>query len=751
MIEFQWQPIGGWAGTLALVLVLVALLRYGPARSKTTRRQRRALTALRALAVLCTGFALVRPAAVFSLQKRQSASLVLLVDTSRSMQVVDGAGQRSRWQEMQDALQASTDTLAQLAQVFDVRTLAFDVETRDIACDQGHLELPDQPLGSQTALGATLDEVLRREAGRRVAGVIVLTDGAQRAVPARDTPPQIAADRMAENGTPLFPIVLGQPRAVGETRDWSVDDLELSSQVVFVKNELTATATVRVDGYLNQPVPLELWFETSPGNMTLVAGGAITADHNSQRLIVERGYVPPTPGEFKLTVRIPPQPGELVTTNNELSTFVTVRGGGINVLYVEGDLQRVEKRFLRAALDGSPNIQVYYDYLDAQQADARPNDLASSLTPGRYDVFLWGDVDASAFSQEELASLAQCVQQGAGLVMLGGFHSFGPGGYQQTALAELLPVEMGPFERQPFGDPISPDLHLTTDLALHPTTLGLRHFVMLLASPDQNAAVWNSLPPLSGANRFRGLKPRANLLAQGTGGEPLLVAQDVGAGRVLAFAGDSTWRWVLAGHAAEHQRFWRQTVLWLAHREAATEGEVWIELDPRRYAPGRRVEFRSGVRSPEGVPLAQSEVSGEITLPDGTRKPLAWQRQSGSFSGAWSETLAPGDYALTVTGTAGGQTMGTARTRFLVHETDLELGNPAADHDLLASLAKATGGRVTPPEQLAELLDEFRRHPPAMQVQSEVRHTLWDTWPFFGVFCAVLTTEWYLRKRWGLV
>ena len=58
------------------------------------------------------------------------------------------------------------------------------------------------------------------------------------------------------------------------------------------------------------------------------------------------------PGEHKITLEAVVQPGELVTTNNELSTFVNVLKGGLNVLYIEGAL-RVEQKFIRLALDSS--------------------------------------------------------------------------------------------------------------------------------------------------------------------------------------------------------------------------------------------------------------------------------------------------------------------------------------------------------------------------------------------------------------
>ena len=47
---------------------------------------------------------------------------------------------------------------------------------------------------------------------------------------------------------------------------------------------------------------------------------------------------------------------------------------------------------------------------------------------------------AEAFKGDELKELADTVKAGAGLIMLGGFHSFGPGGYSETPLADVLPV-----------------------------------------------------------------------------------------------------------------------------------------------------------------------------------------------------------------------------------------------------------------------------------------------------------------------
>jgi len=70
--------------------------------------------------------------------------------------------------------------------------------------------------------------------------------------------------------------------------------------------------------------------------------------------------------------------------------------------------------------------------------------------------------------------------------------------------------------------------------------------------------------------------PSGGCLGGGRSRQPLLVAHNFGDGRVMAFAGDSTWRWWMQGYESAHKRFWRQIVLWLAKKDQAQEGNVWI-------------------------------------------------------------------------------------------------------------------------------------------------------------------------------
>lgn len=121
------------------------------------------------------------------------------------------------------------------------------------------------------------------------------------------------------------------------------------------------------------------------------------------------------------------------------------------------------------------------------------------------------------------------------------------------------------------------------------------------------------------------------------------------------------------------------------------------------------------------------------------------------MSGSFRETQLSGDYTIEVSATQKGQLLGAARTRFIVMEQDLELDNASADPDTMESVAKASGGRTIAPEQLSDLIGELTRKTAYLDVKQETKKSLWDQWPFFFVMVGLMTIEWFLRKRWGLV
>ena len=62
--------------------------------------------------------------------------------------------------------------------------------------------------------------------------------------------------------------------------------------------------------------------------------------------------------------------------------------------------------------------------------------------PNGYAVVIFNNVERERFASSYLSAVERHVAAGNGFVMLGGNHSFGPGGYRQSAIETVLPVEL---------------------------------------------------------------------------------------------------------------------------------------------------------------------------------------------------------------------------------------------------------------------------------------------------------------------
>jgi hypothetical protein len=449
------------------------------------------------------------------------------------------------------------------------------------------------------------------------------------------------------------------------------------------------------------------------------------------------------PGEHKVTLavsEIEPKKGELVESNNEISTFVTVLKGGLRVQYLDGGVGSFEPTFVCRALDKSPQIKVDFSYVRGPLADGEPG--SALFDHSRYDVFMLRDLPRSWIPDAALKRLADAVESGAGLVMLGGRQSFGPGGYAGTPVAELLPVSIHPGDRQIDGS-----------LALLPTPQGVQHFVMRLGSEPETQRNWQSLRPLEGASSFSGVKERARVLAESSNQLPLIVAQDFGQGRTMAIAVDTTWLWwENEASLRHHRRFWRQVILWLAKKEQAGEDRVWVDLGKRRIAAGESLEVAAGAEDDQGNPILDASFEATITSPEGNPVPLKLLPQGDRVRGTFWGSNQAGDYQIAVTARREGEEIGSTRVlKFLVYEDDTELTAPAADLSLLAQMAQLTGGQYVQPERLPGFLEELRRQDLHLNVERLTQYRLWDNWPFFLAFVSLLTAEWAMRKWRGWV
>lgn len=221
----------------------------------------------------------------------------------------------------------------------------------------------------------------------------------------------------------------------------------------------------------------------------------------------------------------------------------------------------------------------------------------------------------------------------------------------------------------------------------------------------------------------------------------------------MAFAGDTTFQWFLSGHRKEHERFWRQMILWLAHKENDSDQSVWTRVEPRNVAPGSQVPILFGARGPEGKPLSDVKFTVQVAGPSGKTSQVEVVGTGETSRTTFSQTTEPGDYWVTVHAEQNGVSLGfNATTRFIVDPRDLELDNPAADYSLLETIASLSGGIAVPPEELGSFLNRMNKDKSWNNDLTRYRRiSLWDNWYFLLLFVLLLSLEWFLRKKKGLV
>lgn len=762
MSAWQLQPI--FDQYLAVLLIAVLLLGtmwfVRPHSAGMTAKRSRVLFGLRSIVIVILLLLAVRPVIVRTRVRSVEQSIVFLVDASRSMTIADENNGATRWNALKGCLDKVRSIVQNLPRETSIRTILFSGESQ--LPSPGLLSLDEvQPTGSQSDLGGALQSVMEGLMSEELRAIILLSDGAQRAVrPVADA--ERMASELARRNTALIAVPLGRGRDETQSRDVSVESLPETASV-FVKNQLAIGAGLRIIGYPGRGIPVHVALQRNDEPPQNIETRSVTPNADSDHVDVEFHVRVDEPGEYQLVVQAEPQDGELITANNRQVCFLRVQEGGLSTIYVEGNPLRQEYQGLVRSWRESPDIQLDPIVLSRRRRDKWPLPLPTK----KYDVYVLGDIEASALAPGWIEQMRSHVEQGSGLIALGGFHTMGPGKYADTPLRDMLPIRMNSLERQPSqaDAPIREDIQLKGELFMVPQR---EHPLLHINDATDLSAAWKGLPPLDGALRWSGLKPDAILLAASQHADPypLLVAGQYGEGHVLAFAGFSTWRWQTRGFADQHRRFWRQVLLWLAQRDELPKSQLKLTLNRRRVNVGEEVIAEiawTDLGQRLGTPIVSPAITAEVHVENQSLKvePVPGTAPKEKLPEVWTAklpTLSAGMHELEVSASNDGRVLESVRVKYVVVDRDLELEDPAANPSFLERLARHTqssGGQVVAPEQLTETLLEMTNMAPIRETEVVDRRQLVDrtvdAWVVYSVSAVCLTLEWFLRKKWGMV
>jgi uncharacterized membrane protein len=596
--------------------------------------------------------------------------------------------------------------------------------------------------GTSTRLGQALDRARDELAGLPLAGLVMVSDGADTSDAAIDE----SLASLKARSIPVFTVGVGQEAVRARRPGDARRNAALRAQGNRARRRRGAVADrLRRSDRASQHRKRRADREHAGSE----AAGGRRIGNRQGALHGERGRRP------RVLVQDPDADGEQVTQNNARDALIQVNDRAEKVLYYEGE-PRVELKFLRRAVEEDKNLQVvsldrtaenkYY-----RQSVSNPDELVGGFPKTREELFQYraiilGSVEAASFSPEQLRMLADFVsKRGGGLLMLGGRRSFAEGGWGGTPVGEVLPVVMGASNSKFF-----------TELSVRPTRAGaLTPVTQIGASDEASAGKWNDMPELSAVNLIREVKPGATVLLTGTDkarqDHVVLAFQRYGRGKAFAMPVQDTWIWRMDAKMAvtdtTHAMFWRRLIRWLVD---GVPGQVNVTTTADRVEPGEPIKIAAEILDPAYAEVNDGHVVAHITAPSGktTDIPVDW---TVTRDGDYRATFVPdetGIYRIGIDADRAQKELGSATMQVRVSAGDAEYFDAAMRAPLLKRIADDTGGRFFTPATTDSLPEAISYSGRGVTVVEE--RELWDMPALFLVLMSLVGAEWGYRRVKGL-
>ncbi|MEC8337727.1 MAG: hypothetical protein VXZ84_06245 [Planctomycetota bacterium] len=772
--DLRWQLVGNWEWTRGPVLwfIIFVLLSgiyfssfYFREASRATPAARLFLVAVRSTLVI-----LVISVLLFQLQiqftRMQLPTLAILVDRSASMSVIDDyqdpatlrslqaiglnpeSTDVSRWNIAEQLLDPQTFnrlfenydvrvfSVAESARALNLAGLALQPESQEYAADIKKL----QPNGESSRLGASVQRVLSSLRGRRLAAMVILSDG----ITTEGVDLAGAAETARALAVPLYLAGIGSEK---KARELLVADLVVD-EIVFVNDYVDFDFKLTVEGLKGKPIELVLRDATTG---EVIQRRAVTGGDDGIATRETLSDRPTRIGQREYTVEATVTGSKEQEISSRLSRSIEVRDDPIKVLLVQ-NAPSFEFKYLKHLLERDKTIDLSVVLQQADIEYPEQDRFALPLFPVsreklfQYDVIILGDIDLNQMSRRELENVAEFVEEkGGGLLIFSG-RNFELADFMQSPLKDLLPFTS-----------TAETVVKAEASKMQPTPIGLRSPHMQLGDTSaETALLWKRLPEIYGIHAIDQVKPTARVLAEtdsstAPDGQPLpiLVIHFVPPGKVLWHATDETYRWRYRVGDALYARYWIQAIRYLSRSKLLGEKGVELTTDKLEYEPSQQVKIQARFFDERLVPEAEDGVVA-ILEGSGQRNRIVLERsphRSSIFEGSGGK-LPVGNYEVVLSRPMLGKDALAAS--FTVVAPAGEMTRTALDQLQLQQAAERSRGRYFSLENVNKLfvvLPEGERVP----VATLPPIPLWNNWRTFMLLFVLLLTEWLLRKRLGML
>ncbi len=698
---------------LAILFTLFIYRRTNPIVSGITRSL---LVFFRVAALVFLLFVIFETSLSFAYKRNQPPLLAVAVDNSASMTISDNDGNRAH---VVDSLMR-TDLFSELNKTFTMKyyTISNQLESFDISSDSMRF------LGDKSNLQSGLQQIKAENRMENLNSILLISDGSYNA----GGNPVRSAEQL---GVPIHSIGVGSPQPI---TDIALTDVK-SNPFTYAGETTPISITLRNSGYDKLTFPSEL---TSQGSV--VARETVQLPPSPSDVTVTLNYSATDVGRQKLLVNIPIQQNEYSKQNNQKTFYIDVFKSKLNILMISGSVTPDVAFFKRHLSTDRYSITS----LVQKSANTFYEPLPTDDTLSDTDIFIFYDFPRAQHNPQFLQRLSETIasRNQAFFYILGRNSSL----TVTQQWFNIVPVRRAALLNSPIL--VSPEI----------PPVGISHPILQLAETlTQTQSLWSRVPPLFASFYIQELQPGTEVIAYGRRQNaaasevmPLLALHSKGGQKSAAFFAHDLWRWDLMMRGFDRDadvlnHLLINTIRWL--ETDRSDNLVRVDMEKTNYNFGEPVEVSVDVFDDNlnAVDDAQVDITIKAQPPQTV---IATPNGDGNYS-ATMQPSQPGDYAMNVTATWQGRTLGSEDALFSVGEYSAELSDLQAQHVVLKALAQTTGGTFVPADSAALLLTNINGTP--RTITATVDQALWNNKFILFFILLFLTLEWFLRKRKGML
>ncbi|RVU00095.1 VWA domain-containing protein [Mucilaginibacter limnophilus] len=692
LFSITWGSVSGWwLPVCVLAGLLYAWLMYRQPVN-IEKHLRYTLFVLRAVVVFILGLLLISPLVKSVNYKPEKPLVLVLQDNSES---VAPALSKAEGVKVLDEMQKIK---SQLGDDYEVHEFSFD--------NSLHNGLAKAFNGKQTDISSALKQLNDRFVNRNIGAVVLATDGIYN----RGADPQYEAKNIKAN---IYTIALGDTTP---KRDLLIGNISYN-KTAFTGNDFMVE--VLTEAYQSNSEQLRLTVSESGSTLFSQTVG-ITG--NDFRKVIPVKLSAGKKGLHKFRVSISPVKNELSVQNNTEDIYIDVLDARQKVLLLYQTVHP-DIAVMRNAIESNRNYEVKVSSV---------TDLSTLKLPD-YNLIVLFQLSENAFG-----SLKSFIHKSGVPV----WYTIGAQSNVQAINNIQGNVQISA------GDAQMQEVFAQPDNAFSAFTL-----------TDSTRQKLTRMPPLLAP--FGSYTVSANtsaLLKQRIGNVnttyPLLAFSNANGKRSATLTGEGLWRWKLAeystyGNHNAIEELFSQSVQYLT----ANANRQQFRVYPAKtvFDEGENILLNAELYNDALELVNTPDVKIDIKSQQGKSYNFLFTRKAQSYS-LDAGALPSGDYTYSASAKLGARLFNAAG-RFTVKQLNLEVRQSTANHRLLNTIAKQSGGVMLQPSQVNQLADIIRKNENIKTVVYEDKRysDLVDVKWVFVLVLVLLSTEWFLRKREGEV